>query len=108
MDESAFKALLASLEASRSTLHWWLEFWTFLVVTDFQVWERGMNTDYAEIDTDQLFPDERLRFMRIADQKAYFSQRRVASIDEQAFIAPPERARAAHSDSGFWGGTLGI
>jgi hypothetical protein len=45
MDESALKALLASLEASRSTLHWWLEFWTILVVAGvaleivFVVWE---------------------------------------------------------------------
>src|SRR5690348_6059792 len=45
MDESALKALLASLEASRSTLHWWLEFWIFLVVAGvalevvFVVWE---------------------------------------------------------------------
>lgn len=45
MDESAVKVLLASLEASRSTLHWWLELWTLLVVVGvalevvFVVWE---------------------------------------------------------------------
>ena len=45
MDESALRIFVASLEASRSTLHWWLEFWTFLVVAGvalevvFVVWE---------------------------------------------------------------------
>ena len=45
MDESALRILVSSLEASRSTLHWWLEFWTFLVVAGvalevvFVVWE---------------------------------------------------------------------
>lgn len=32
MDESALKTLLDTLEMSRSSLHGWLDFWTFLVV----------------------------------------------------------------------------
>lgn len=45
MDESAIRILVASLEVCRSTLHWWLGFWTFLVVAGvaleivFVVWE---------------------------------------------------------------------
>jgi hypothetical protein len=73
---------------------------------DFLAWERAMNADYPGFDTSKEFPDNRLRFfMKIVDQRGYFAQRRAATIDEQAFIAaPPERAKAAHSDSGFWGG----
>jgi hypothetical protein len=45
MDESALKTLLDNLEISRSSLHGWLHFWTFLVVVGvalevvFVVWE---------------------------------------------------------------------
>lgn len=45
MDESALKILLDNLEMSRSSLHGWLHFWTFLVVVGvalevvFVVWE---------------------------------------------------------------------
>jgi len=45
MDESALKRLLDNLDISRSSLHGWLHFWTFLVVVGvalevvFVVWE---------------------------------------------------------------------
>ena len=45
MDESALRTLIANLEASRSSLHWWLEFYTWLVVAGvvfevvFVIWE---------------------------------------------------------------------
>ena len=45
MDESALKILLDNLEMSRSSLHGWLHFWTFLVVVGvalevvFVIWE---------------------------------------------------------------------
>jgi hypothetical protein len=45
MDESALKIILDNLDVSRSSLHGWLHFWTFLVVVGvvlevvFVVWE---------------------------------------------------------------------
>jgi len=80
------------------------------IQAEFVAWERAMNVDHPEIDTLQLFPDGRLRaFTKIVDQRGYFAQRRAATIHEQSFIAvPPERTKAAHSDSGMWSGTLGI
>jgi len=45
VSESNLRILLANLESSRSSLHWWLEFWTALVVLGvvleviFVVWE---------------------------------------------------------------------
>src|ERR1700690_4114034 len=45
MDESALRIALASLEDCSSSLHWWLGFWTFLVVAGvalelvFVIWE---------------------------------------------------------------------
>lgn len=45
MDESALRILLAKLEGSQSSFHWWLEFWTAMVALGvilevvFVVWE---------------------------------------------------------------------
>jgi hypothetical protein len=65
---------------------------------DFLAWERGMNAAYPDTDTLKEFPDNRLRYvMQIVDQRGYFAQRGVATIDEQRFIAPPrERTKSAH------------
>lgn len=63
MDEPALRILLSSLEASRSTLHWWLEFWTFLVVTGvafevvFVVWEYV--EEYHDFKRAIIHPPER-------------------------------------------------
>lgn len=70
---------------------------------DFAAFERAINADHPEIDTQKEFPDERLRFFpRIVDERGYFAQRRAATIDEQSFIAPRrERTKFAHDD-GLW------
>jgi hypothetical protein len=51
MDESALRAAIARLESTQSSLHWWLEFWTALVVLGvavevvFVVWEHKDDLD---------------------------------------------------------------
>jgi len=71
---------------------------------EFMAFEQTMRADHPEIDMQKEFPDARLRSVqKVVDQRSYFAQRRVATIDEQAFIAsPPERERTKAADVGIW------
>jgi hypothetical protein len=99
---SAIRAQLGNM--SQAPVHWHagqkkLE----LLQADFLAWEREVNAHYPDTDTLKEFPDNRLRYvMQIVDQRGYFAQRRVATIDEQAFIAPQRgRTKVARVD-GLW------
>jgi hypothetical protein len=70
MDESALRTLIASNEASRSALHWWLEFWTWWVVAGlpldvgFVVWE--YREDLHDFRRGIVHPPERPRILLFA------------------------------------------
>lgn len=73
----------------------------------FVTWEKQTRIQFPDINTQEAFPDSRLRPppTRIVDERSYRIQRRTLTIDEQLAIpAQLAQAQPTHKDSGMWGG----
>lgn len=76
----------------------------------FVAWEKQASIQFPDINTQEEFPDARLRPVptRIVDERTYRVQRRTMTVDEQ--LAIPlllAQAQPRHEDSGMWGGIPG-